>query len=127
MAKTRLVRGQGAVEAHPRGGYQGVIYEGEGRKRYYCAHRHRSEEAAAKCLDSLLKKGGVLTQQPPIEQAMVYISRARELVIAAGDAGSAGPSLKTALNCLMEAQAERDYLRVQIARLEVERDEQGEH
>jgi hypothetical protein len=58
MAKTTPVRAQGAVEAHPRGGYQGVIDEGEGRKRYHCPHRHRSEEAATKCLYSVLKKAG---------------------------------------------------------------------
>jgi hypothetical protein len=68
-----------------------------------------------------------MTRQPPIEQAMANISRARELLIATGDVGPAGPSLKAALDCLMEAQAERDYLRARIARLEVERDEQGEH
>ena len=58
MAKTKMVRAQGAVEAHPRGGDQGVIYEGEARKRYHCPHRHRSEEAAAKCLYAVLKKAG---------------------------------------------------------------------
>jgi CheY-like chemotaxis protein len=64
--------------------------------------------------------------RPPIEQAMAYISRARELLITTGDVGPAGPALKAALDCLMEARAERDYLRARIARLEVERDEQGE-
>jgi hypothetical protein len=65
--------------------------------------------------------------QPPIEQAIAYIVRARELLMATGDAGPAGPSLKAALDCLVEARAERDYLRARMARLELERDEQGEH
>src|SRR4030095_507658 len=58
MAETTQVRAQKAVEAHLPGGYQGVIDEGEGRKRYHCPHRHRSEEAATECLYSVLKKAG---------------------------------------------------------------------
>jgi hypothetical protein len=68
-----------------------------------------------------------MTPQPPIEQAMAYISRARDLLIATGDVGPAGPPLKAALDCLMEARAERDYLQTRIARLEVERDDQADH
>ena len=66
-----------------------------------------------------------MAKQPPIEQALGYIARARELLSATGDAGPAGPALKAALDCLLEARAERDYLRARIARLEVERDESG--
>ena len=68
-----------------------------------------------------------MTQLPPIEEAMVYISRARDLLITTGDVGPAGPALKAALDGLLEARAERDYLQARIARLEVDRDEQGEH
>jgi hypothetical protein len=68
-----------------------------------------------------------MPQQSPIEQAMAYIARARELLIATGDVGPAGPPLQAALDCLMEAQTERDDLRARIARLEAERDRQGEH
>ena len=58
MATTTLVRALGAGEAYPLGGNQVVIYEGEGRKRYPCSHRHRSEETAATCLYRVVKKAG---------------------------------------------------------------------
>ena len=52
-----LVGTRGTVEPHPRGGWQGVIYEGgDTPQRWKCPHRHRTAETAARCTLRILRE-----------------------------------------------------------------------